>query len=347
MSAERIEKRAIFTPGGSGVMIALVPDAAIAKQLAVTHDLAEAPNDMHLTLAYFGDAEAWGMANATQPSEALALLATVVRRWALNTAPVVGEVTGGGFLDIEEDDTVTGVDRQAAAVALLDCPGLGELRAGLCSSLEDAGIQPSEEHDFLAHVSLAYGTIAELAGLPVPPSIPVTFSEVVIAAGAMALFLPLDGDRTRAMDMGMVYADDNGVPTTVGPVALAKADDAKRYTLAPLYVPDLLDSHGDWTDAEELRKMVWGYTGAGRFDIKLQHQPDITVGRCVEIVQWPYELSCEMVTGDGVTKSVTLPAGTVYQGVHWEPWAYEQIRAGKIRGMSLGGRAFKLEGAPA
>ncbi|MCL6580135.1 MAG: hypothetical protein K6U08_00735 [Firmicutes bacterium] len=35
------------------------------------------------------------------------------------------------------------------------------------------------------------------------------------------------------------------------PVRIIKSDSKKRYTLGVVYEPDVVDSQGDWTDAEE------------------------------------------------------------------------------------------------
>jgi hypothetical protein len=39
---------------------------------------------------------------------------------------------------------------------------------------------------------------------------------------------------------------------------------------------------------------------------------------------------------------VTFPANTVFLGVQWEPWAWELVKADKLRGYSIGGRAQRL-----
>jgi hypothetical protein len=43
-----------------------------------------------------------------------------------------------------------------------------------------------------------------------------------------------------------------------------------------------------------------------------------------------------------VTKSVTLPAGTVYAGVQWSHAVWPDVKAGKIRGYSMCGRAVRV-----
>lgn len=120
-----------------------------------------------------------------------------------------------------------------------------------------------------------------------------------------------------------------------------------RYTLGPVYMPDQYDAHGEWTTAEELQKALWGYvreTGADR-RVYLQHT-DRPAGEWLEVMQWPHPVHATMQKSiNGVRKatSVEFPAGTVYMGVQWEPWAWEMVKAEQITGFSMGGWARRLE----
>jgi hypothetical protein len=63
----------------------------------------------------------------------------------------------------------------------------------------------------------------------------------------------------------------------------------------------------------------------------------------VEMLTWPFPISTDMtVPGQGVTKQ-TFPADTPFLGVVWEPWAWELVKAGKLRGYSIGGSAQRIE----
>jgi hypothetical protein len=50
-----------------------------------------------------------------------------------------------------------------------------------------------------------------------------------------------------------------------------------------------------------------------------------------------------MQKADGSSANMTFPQDTVFLGVIWEPWAWEMVKAGKLRGYSVGGRAQRLE----
>lgn len=126
------------------------------------------------------------------------------------------------------------------------------------------------------------------------------------------------------------------------PTLMSKAVDEKRFTLGPMYVPDRLDAHAEWTDVEELQRAVWDYVRKGDRRIRLQHNRDVVAGEFVEIMAWPYEVEVPMVMKDASTRPMAFPANTVFLGVQWEPWAWELVKAGKLRGYSIGGRAQRL-----
>lgn len=113
---------------------------------------------------------------------------------------------------------------------------------------------------------------------------------------------------------------------------------AQRFTLGPLYVPDFMDAHGEWTDAEELQQGVWEWVRSGDRTIYLQHDRDVRAGEWVEVMTMPQPWSVNMVDGAGnEIGQVTYPVGTVFLGVVWDEDAWRQIVAGELRGYSIGG----------
>lgn len=127
-----------------------------------------------------------------------------------------------------------------------------------------------------------------------------------------------------------------------GMTLVAKAVKEDRFTLGPMYIPDRMDAHGEWTDATELQTSVWDYVRKGDRRIRLQHNRDIVAGEALEIMAWPYPVEVPVVQKSGDTTPVTFPSNTVFLGVQWEPWAWELVKAGKIRGYSIGGKAERL-----
>lgn len=113
---------------------------------------------------------------------------------------------------------------------------------------------------------------------------------------------------------------------------------ARRFTLGPLYVPDFMDAHGEWTDADELQAAVWKWVQSGNRTIYLQHDRDVRAGEWVEVMTMPQPWKVNMMDGSGnAVGSVTYPAGTVFLGVIWDEPAWQQIVNGELRGYSIGG----------
>lgn len=123
---------------------------------------------------------------------------------------------------------------------------------------------------------------------------------------------------------------------------LHKADDEHRFTLGPWYIPNQYDAHGEWTDADELQKSLWEYVRSGDRGIRLQHNKDIVAGEWLEAMSFPVPVTIGM-SKDATSKQVSYPAGTVFLGVQWKPWAWEMVKAGKIQGFSIGGAAARID----
>lgn len=122
---------------------------------------------------------------------------------------------------------------------------------------------------------------------------------------------------------------------------ISKADQERRYTFGPMYVPGREDAHREFMEPEDLQKSVWDYIRAGDRRIRLQHNRRVVAGEMVEMATWPYETEVELQLNDKVTKTI-LPANTPYMGVIWEPWAWELVKKGKLSGYSMGGRAHRV-----
>jgi hypothetical protein len=113
---------------------------------------------------------------------------------------------------------------------------------------------------------------------------------------------------------------------------------ARRFTLGPLYVPDFMDAHGEWTDSDELQQAVWGWVQSGDRTIYLQHDKDVKAGEWVEVMTMPQPWTVDMLDGSGNSVGkITYPAGTVFLGVIWDDGPWQQILRGELRGYSIGG----------
>ena len=117
----------------------------------------------------------------------------------------------------------------------------------------------------------------------------------------------------------------------------------QRFTLGPLYVPDFIDAHGEWTDADELQTAVWGWVRSGDRRIFLQHDRDVEAGEWVEVMTMPQPWTVAMTDAEGEPiGEVTYPPNTVFLGVIWNEEAWELVKAGKLRGYSIGGFSDRM-----
>lgn len=117
----------------------------------------------------------------------------------------------------------------------------------------------------------------------------------------------------------------------------------KRFTLGPLYVPDFMDAHGEWTDAEELQSGVWHWVRSGDRRIFLQHDRDVEAGEWVEVMTMPQEWTVQMMDAKGnPIGEVTYPPNTTFLGVVWNEEAWEMVKAGQLRGYSIGGFSDRM-----
>lgn len=123
---------------------------------------------------------------------------------------------------------------------------------------------------------------------------------------------------------------------------IVKSVEEKRFTLGPWYVPNVLDAHNEWTSPDELQNGLWNYVKKNDRTIRLQHQPNTKAGEWVEAMTMPFETVVPVLNASTNTMSKQLfPAGTVFLGVQWEPWAWEMVKKGQIRGYSIGGAAAR------
>lgn len=152
-------------------------------------------------------------------------------------------------------------------------------------------------------------------------------------------------------EIEVVYeiAEPYALPNTVKQAMLTRLDSGfvskaaeYKYTLGPAYVPMREDAHGEFTDTVTLQAAMWDWVRKGDRTIYLQHS-DKAAGEMVEMMTLPFPLEAELtVPNQGVTK-YTFPADTPFLGVVWEDWAWEMVKAGQLRGYSIGGSAKRVE----
>jgi 2'-5' RNA ligase len=304
-----------------GVMVAWMLPDWIADSVAIPGG--EPASDLHVTLAYLGDA-----ANLSLDDQRK--LIGVVGEVALDQTELKGELSGTGSFQNGEDTDPYWVGVQI--------PGLAELRAKLVTALTDAGfhLPATPGTGYTPHVTVAYVPKGEtLPGMDFAP-MGVVMHHLTVAVGGRHFTLELQHDP----------ADDIQCPPSGWtPEAISKAVDTveeQRYTLGPWYVPDQLDAHGEWSDAAELQKAFWDYLDKPDRDIHLQHHPKIIAGRWRDGMVMPEPYTVKLTKADGTQTEHTYPAGTPFLGVQWKPWAFELVKKGLIRGYSIGGSSQRM-----
>ena len=123
-------------------------------------------------------------------------------------------------------------------------------------------------------------------------------------------------------------------------------DSDKRYTFSVLYVAShdeakpVLDAHNEYMTDEHIMDSVHQYVRSGDRRIFIQHQPQGKVGgEWVELSTWPQEATVEFQDNTGNKRKATIPAGSAWMGIIWEPWAWQMVKSGEINGLSFGGWA--------
>lgn len=305
----------------TGVMVALMLPNYIAQDIAIPGG--EPASDLHITLAYLGEASALSLDDQRK-------LIGVVGEIAVRHSAMEVSLSGVGRFETGEETEPFWVGVESEEVMTL--------HAELMTALQEAGL-PVVEHDegYTPHVTMAYlPTEQDSPAMEFQP-MSVYFNEITVAVGPQRFgltFLP------RIQD---AYDDEfpaeGWVPNTVS----KSVDTELRYTFGPWYVPETVDAHNEWTDAKELQKTLWGYVRKGNRDIRLQHNTQIVAGEWVEAVTWPYEVTLPMTKADGTVQNHTFPANTPFLGVVWEPWSWELVKSGKLSGYSIGGKSSFLE----
>jgi 2'-5' RNA ligase len=163
-----------------GVMIALYPEPAICERMAVPGG--EAPENMHVTLAYLGKLD-------ELPGDVVQRAVQAVRQVCERFGPLAGEFGGIGRF--------AGDDDQDVVHATCDVPGLVELRVALCWALRQAGVPAKSKHGYDPHITIQYVEKGQDSPVTRMDPVPCSFSSVWVVSGDTERHeCPLAGDST-------------------------------------------------------------------------------------------------------------------------------------------------------
>ncbi len=307
----------------TGVMVAWILPRYVAEMIAVPGG--EPLQDLHLTLAFLGEA------SAMSPDESRKLVG-VVGEVCNRHLQITGTLNGFGRFTGKP-----GSDVEPLWVGV-NLPGLLTLQADLVEALKAAGLPVSTEYDYSPHITVAYVPAEQPTPSVTVAPVGITLDGLTVCVGPHRYTLDLVEDSENwdsAAYVATAYLPD--LTKAVGTVV------EDRFTLGPWYVPDQVDAHGEFTDAGELQKALWGYVKTADRDIRLQHDRSIVAGEWVEAMTWPFEVEVPLTKADGTVTKYKYPANTPFLGVQWEPWAWELVQKGQLRGYSIGGKSDRIE----
>lgn len=325
----------LYLAPSTGVMVGwFLPDWT-----ADEYEVKGGETDLHLTVLYLGEADDLTL-------EQYRTLIGVVSQVVSETPALYGYISGTGFFEQEDGGRVWWAEPHLV--------GLEAFRDRLKAALEEAGIPvPDKFPDYQPHITLAYLEPGqEPPQVDLPESEAMIVHEITVALGAarhVLGFADLDRDEYEAWEKdryGETWADwpdykrSRFVPFVKSVVAAEK-----RFTLGPWYIPDEVDAHDEWTNADELQAALWRYVDSGYRTIHLQHA-EADAGRWVEVLTLPFAIELPVIDVNGQVVAHSYPAGTVLMGVIWEPWAWELVKEGKITGYSIGGSAARSDEDP-
>lgn len=318
----------------TGIMVALAIPDSLAQSAAIPDGVP--PEQMHVTLAYLGDTAdvsvtAEDIVSAISPAVAACGALELDIMGTARFAPEPPEPD-------DTDEPAETVDGEYPFVLLVSpSPELCMLQCAVTDALTAAGIDVATDYDYIPHITLDYIALEDEDPARVAHPVSFEVDTVCVWVAADCTDIPLAGEA----DAGEAEPDAEMSKALYGiDTAVAKADAEMRYTLAPVYLPDTEDAHGEFVDAPTLQKAFWGYLENSR-EIHLQHT-DTPAGTLVECVTWPAEFNTTLTIPGEDPKPITFPAGTVYAGIIWDESSWALIKAGKLRGLSMGGRAKKV-----
>lgn len=330
----------------AGAMICVPVARKTAEQLAVIGG--EPPERMHLTLAYLGTAE---MLPVDSEDKILELVAKVADRHPKLKAQFSGI---GRFENTQ--------NYEDAVVALVDAPGLEDLRVDLVKELEKAGFPVSRTHGFTPHVTIAYigfheqlpvdriggldmriGSIEYVQGdHRIGRSIlrgkveksAATSSDIADAGKLHPLQGGLDEDSDvdeTAISKGATYDIKIQFP-------IAKSDGEQRLVTGIVLEPDEIDTQNDTIDAEGILKTAHNFLSKYNRESEMGHMHRRLGDIGVDLVE-SYIAPMDFTIGEEpVKKGSWIITVKVHDDRLWQ-----DVKSGKLTGFSIGGIATIID----
>jgi HK97 family phage major capsid protein len=170
------------TKGNDTAMVAFFLPPDVAERLALAGG--EPAKELHLTLAFLGDADQ--ITDIERLKDQLAL-------WSRNQIPITGRINGLGRF------TETGKPGQHAIYASFDAPALPRFRQALCGELEWLGLPPRQDHGYTPHITLTYTGEGDPSPTESIEPVEITFTHFTLVIGDSLFHFELNGTVTESI----------------------------------------------------------------------------------------------------------------------------------------------------
>jgi len=243
----------------TGVMVALFPSAEVAAQTAAIPGVQMPPEQLHVTLAYIASAD---MLSDAQ----IAKIIVETECLAKENDPIIGSINGMGRFNASASS-----DGKDVIFAVVDLPGLDEIRAKLIEELDECECEVSDDHGFTPHMTLAYVPTGTASPVDMVPTIPIRFDSLTVAVGGKRVDFPLLGIEEQPQQpqapMSMTHNADCGcnkvqlaTNATAGTVQEVTRK-GKRYLVAPTVALRAGVLNGELVPADEVAKYANAWNG--------------------------------------------------------------------------------------
>ena len=312
---------------GSGVMIALFPDAETAAKLALPNG--ETPDELHVTLAYLGKAA--DIPDFAAKEEALR---AAIAQLAERTPPVVGALRGPGRFTATEHS-----DGQDVIYAGLEALGIQALRNRVVQAVEFVGLDVRKDFEYTPHLTLQY--IAPGADFPVQRvgPLPVTFNAITLCIGGQRMAYPLQGSTDTFELSGTIVKKDEDRQLVFGWFSIVSINGRR-----------IEDTQHDVITPETLEQSAYDFVLYARKGGEM-HDTDandvaVGVGKLVESVVFTDEKQRAMeesLREQGIAATVQLGCVAWWGGMKIsDPETWRRVRTGELRAWSIGGRGKRM-----
>lgn len=229
----------------NGVIACLRPPAELAAQLAALVPGGTPAEQMHLTLAYFGERDALDTA-------VLERIRAVLMNAANEASAFVGTLNGVCRLATADGD---------ALVAIVDLPLLPSFREELVEQFERVNAPVSHAHGFVPHITLAY-----LA--PVAPSPIVRLDPIPVRFGAIELWA---ADTRESFALRTSFSKPKGEHTYGAQVSLSAPSAAEGGVWNTLAYEVELKSRGAALTRKMFEECIRNFARYPKVPIVIEH----------------------------------------------------------------------------